>query len=530
VFTGFKTRWLARATALAIATLVIACATTGGQSGQLPRSVQPSELFSVGYEDISDIYIDDVDTSDLAVAGLGHLSALDKTLSAKRLNQFVTMYRNGQGIGTFPVPAENDYARWGMLTQNALASARAASPTIKAATDEAVYEAIFDGIVGELDQYSRYSSAEEAEENRANRSGFGGIGVRIAVEDQGVRVVNVMEDTPAERAGLQNNDLIIGIGTVSAVEMDQHEVVERLRGRIGSRVTVRIRREGRADFNVGITRAKVVPQTVSYERKGNVAYLRISGFNQRTTSTLRQKIDQAKAEIGPKLAGLVLDLRSNPGGLLDQAVEVSDLFLNHGRIVSTHGRHRDSHQYFGANSPDIVRNLPIVVLINGTSASASEIVAAALQDDGRAVVVGSNSYGKGTVQTVLQLPNNGELTLTWALFYAPSGYPLNELGVLPTICTSEGNVKATSVIGKLRHGSLPPLNVTARNTVTPDDTATLKRLRAKCPARNSMPEVDLQVALGVLTDRTLYAEAMRLGASRQAALRAALDPALAAAN
>jgi carboxyl-terminal processing protease len=514
--------------ALAIAMLVIACATSGGQSGSLPRTVDPARLFSVGYEDIADIYIDDVDTGVLAVAGLDHLSALDKSLSAKRLNQFITLYRDGKGIGTFPVPAAGDYTGWGAVTSKALTSARAASSAVRSADDEALYEAIFDGLVGKLDQYSRYASAEEANENRANRSGFGGIGVRIAVEDTGVRVVNVMEGTPAQQAGLRDNDLIIAIEGVPVAGMDQEEVVQRLRGRISSRVKVRIRREGAGDFDVAITRAKVVPQTVSYRREGDAAYIQVSGFNQRTTSTLHEKIQAARTEIGPALSGLILDLRSNPGGLLDQAVEVADLFLNQGPIVSTHGRHRDSHQYFGAGSPDIAPDVPIVVLINGSSASAAEIVAAALQDAGRAVVVGSNSYGKGTVQTVLQLPNNGELTLTWALFYAPSGYPLNELGVLPTICTSKGEDKASIVIGKLRRHALPPLDVAARNAARVDDAATLNRLRANCPARNAMSDVDLEVALGVLTDRALYAEAVRLGESGQAALRAALEPALAA--
>ncbi len=260
-----------------------------------------------------------------------------------------------------------------------------------------------------------------------------------------------------------------------------------------------------------LTRAHIVPQTVNYRSEGSVGYLRVSGFNQSTAQTLREKILQAKREQGKALKGFVLDLRGNPGGLLDQAVSVSDLFLSRGRIVSTRGRHPDSHQFFDARKDDLAAGLPLVVLVNGNSASASEIVAAALQDAGRGVLIGSNSFGKGTVQTVLRLPNEGELTLTWARFHAPSGYALQSRGVLPDICTSGQDSDATKLLDRIRLGELRVDREARTRAIALSDTTGLAALRALCPVNESNPELDLQVALGLLGDAALYAQALRGG-------------------
>jgi carboxyl-terminal processing protease len=196
---------------------------------------------------------------------------------------------------------------------------------------------------------------------------------------------------------------------------------------------------------------------------------------------------------------------------LDQAVGVSDLFMNSGRIVTTRGRHPDSHQRFDATQGDIADGLPIVVLVNGNSASASEIVAAALQDSGRAVVAGTTSYGKGTVQTVIRMPNQGEMTLTWARFLAPSGYTIHHLGVLPSVCTASGS-DADAILGALKNGKVSPLPIAVRNTVNPDDAPVLDRLRGACPARKTDEPVDVDVAVKLLENRGLYREAISLAA------------------
>ncbi|HIP77029.1 MAG TPA: hypothetical protein EYH07_00990 [Kiloniellaceae bacterium] len=248
-----------------------------------------------------------------------------------------------------------------------------------------------------------------------------------------------------------------------------------------------------------------MPQTVSYRREGNLAYIRLSSFNKRTTDSLKQKVKQIENEFGDELKGLILDLRGNPGGFLDQAVEVSDLFVSDSRIVATHGRHPDSHQYFSAGRGDLIARVPMVVMVDGGSASAAEIVAAALQDSGRAVVVGSTSFGKGTVQRIERLPNEGELTLTWARFHAPSGYALHRRGVMPDICTSGEVSDLDDVVMLIDSGALPLDRGLRLQQIDLNDDQAVEDLRANCPSREEQTELDLEVATQLLEDPTLFA-------------------------
>ncbi len=481
------------------------------------------EMMVAGYNDIDSVYIDQKDLGDLAVAGLNQLSTVDPSVALSRDGTQLTLLVDGTVKAVFEAPAESRATEWGVLTASYVHVALDTSPKLQELDEEQLYETLFQGIVTQLDSYSRYASAERASENRASREGFGGVGVRIAVEDNRVRIVSVMHYTPAERAGLRADDMITFIGDTPASGLTLDAIVQRLRGPVDSRVQLTVERTGTPEpIVVTLKREHVVPETVVYEREGDVAVIRIYGFNAETAGSLGREIERAQDEIGASLAGFVLDLRNNPGGLLDQAVEVSDMLIEEGRIVSTHGRHPDSHQYFEASSGDEANGLPIVVLINGNSASASEIVAAALQDTGRAVVIGSNSYGKGTVQTVLRLPNDGELTLTWARFHAPSGYTLNDLGVLPTICTARDGADPDALIAALGSDRLPPLPVVWRNSVEHNDATALKELRATCPIRRNEQPVDLELALDLLHNATLYDRA--LGLAGQPVLTVSSDP------
>lgn len=478
-----------------------------------PDYASDRAMFAKGYEEIESAYIEPIDVGVLAVAGLQQLATIDPAIAVERSNGELTIAVAGQTASTFDVPPADQATRWAVVTAGALGAARATSPALAAADNEQIYQTMFDGIIDRLDDFSRYSSAADAAENRASREGFGGIGVRIAVEGDNVRVLSVMHYTPAERAGLKADDYITHIDGEAVAGLSQQQVIARLRGPVNSRVLLTIERGGaREPLPVEVTRAHVVPETVVYRRDGNIAYLRIYSFNLETADSLRREIKSAAEEIGPSLRGYILDLRGNPGGLLDQAVAVADLFLDEGRVVSTHGRHPDSHQYFEAGPGDVTNGKPIVVLINGNSASASEIVAAALQDDGRGVVVGTNSYGKGTVQTVIRMPNEGELTLTWARFHAPSGYTLDHLGVLPTICTSTApaTADAEKLIRLLATGEIPPVPTEIRNSTDPTDAEGLQRLRAACPQRRTEDGLDMVLARRLLDNPTLYARAVHL--------------------
>ncbi|MGF1607771.1 MAG: S41 family peptidase [Kiloniellales bacterium] len=489
--------------------LLASCALPDGSS-QGYATDRAGRLFAVGFQDVSDIYIDEVSVADLALAGLENLSTIDPAVSVSRKSNRIVLAVNGTDRAGLAAPGPQDASAWGDLAAELVSIGRQYSSRLAAASAEEVYEAVFDGLTAELDSFSRYSGREEARENRASRDGFGGIGVRISLVDEGVKVLSVMENTPAEEAGIKDEDVIVQIDGEPARGLSQHEAVRRLRGPLRSKVTLTVNRNGEpAPRDVEVVRAHIVPQTVEYKAQNDIGYMRVTGFNQSTAWTLRKKIELAEKEMGERLKGYILDLRSNPGGLLDQSVVVSDIFLQSGRIVSTHGRHPDSHQYFDADSDDLANGRPIVVLVNGNSASASEIVAAALQDSGRAVVIGSNSFGKGTVQTVLRLPNEGELTLTWARFHAPTGYGLHRRGVVPDICTSRDVTSVADVEARLRAGTLPFDKVLRRSDIAPDDDKALEALRDRCPVSEGEKEIDMEIAIDLLTNPALYSIALR---------------------
>jgi carboxyl-terminal processing protease len=489
-----------------------ACSTDGTLSPAESSRQLDHDMFVTGFEDIEDIYVTEPNIGAMALVGMQQLSSIDPAVVARREGETLELVVNNRPVESISVNDGMDARHWGDVTADVVDHARGASDKIAAAPAEKIYEAMFDGIVGKLDQFSHYASAANAADLRAQRDGFGGIGVTISVEDGQVRVVSVMHYTPADRLGIHRDDVIQEIDGTAIGGLPQRDVVNKLRGPVDSRVTLTLKRKGQDNpFQVSLIRALVVPETVNYQREGDIAYFRIYSFNSGTTETLRREIRDAKSEIGENIKGYILDLRGNPGGLLSQAISTSNLFLNNGKIVSTMGRNPDSHQFFEATEGDIAEGKPIAVLIDGNSASAAEIVAAALQDNERAVLIGSNSYGKGTVQNVMSLPNKGEIALTWARYHAPSGYSLHHLGVLPTVCTS-GEKDPGVLINELAAGELKQVPTNKRNTVRPDDIAGMDALRKTCPARHETDPIDLETAVRLLNRPTLFADALHLAA------------------
>jgi carboxyl-terminal processing protease len=406
-------------------------------------------------------------------------------------------------VDQLPRPEDDDARAWGAATSALIQAARRSSATLGALEEHKLEQTVFDGVVGALDKYSRYAPPSIAREQRASRDGFGGIGIQLDGEDL-TRVVKVMPGTPAHRAGLLVEDRIATIDGVPTGEIERSEITRRLRGPVDSRVDVTVARAGAPKpVPISMKRAFIVVPTVEETREDDIAIFKVSGFNHSTAQQLADQITSARKEMGPRLRGIVLDLRGNPGGLLDQSVSVADLFIGSGPIVSTRGRNPASQQYFRATPDDVAAGLPIVALINGGSASAAEIVAAALQDTARAVVVGSTSYGKGTVQTVLRLPNDGELTITWAKLVSPAGYSLNEHGVVPTVCTSGLGAGDADIARALKRG----LEASLKRADLDDNGWT--ELRKTCPGKNGEPrEVELRIAKRLLSDRALYARAL----------------------
>lgn len=508
---------------LLIPVLVLAVSACTSPIGGTGRSFETSSsrVLGTAYRHIRERYIETVSMQDVALGGMRGISAIDPAFDVKRVGNKISLFKNGKQLAEFAIPPSQSADRWASLTTAVVEASRAYSPQLKTASAEELYKVIFDGALGRLDRYSRYATAAQARENRALRSGFGGIGVQIRQEKGVTKIVVVFPETPAERAGLKSKDSILEVDGVALAGMNLRQVVGRLRGANGSQVRLTIGRTGAAKpLSINIVRDHVIANTVIAKEEDNIAYVRITRFNQRTSTDLARAILRARRHMGDKFKGVILDLRDNPGGLLDQAVEVSDLFLTSGRIVSTEGRHPGSFQRYNAGAGDIAGGKPLVVLVNGRSASSSEIVAAALQDLNRAVLIGTNTYGKGTVQSVFRLPNDGELVLTWSRFHAPSGYTLQNLGVLPTVCTAGAKFDAAALVDELRSGRHRTAEALLlwRSQSKPTHKR-LARLRKVCPAK-SASKIDqraLNLARQMLGDETLYNLSLQLSHASVAA-------------
>ena len=302
--------------------------------------------------------------------------------------------------------------------------------------DNQLIESAINGMLSGLDPHSSYMSPKSFKDMQVQTSGkFGGLGIEVTMEDGVVKVVSPIDDTPASRAGVLAGDMITAIDGDSVQGMTLNQAVDKMRGGIGTPITLTIERKG-ADkpMDIKLVRAEIVVQSVRSREEGQVGYIRITSFNEQTFDGLKNAIDKIDGDIGKdKVQGYVIDLRNDPGGLLDQAIAVSDAFLNQGEIVSTRGRHADETQRYNAHAGDLIEGKPIIVLINGGSASASEIVAGALQDHRRATILGTRSFGKGSVQTIIPLGANGALRLTTARYYTPSGASIQAKGIVPDI-------------------------------------------------------------------------------------------------
>ena len=306
---------------------------------------------------------------------------------------------------------------------------------VEPVNDRELIENAINGMLTGLDPHSSYMNAKQFRDMQVQTRGeFGGLGLEVTSENGLIKVVSPIDDTPAARAGIKAGDLITMLDGHTVQGLTLSDAVDKMRGPPGSPIKLTIKREGvNTPVEVSMTREVIKPQVAKSRLDGDVGYIRLTGFNEQTDAGLRKGVKDIKAKAGPDLKGFVLDLRNNPGGLLDQAVDVSDDFLTQGEIVSTRARHSDESQRWDAKSGDITGGLPLVVLVNGGSASASEIVAGALQDHHRAIIVGTQTFGKGSVQTVIPLPGNGAMRLTTARYYTPSGRSIQGLGIAPDI-------------------------------------------------------------------------------------------------
>lgn len=377
-------------------------------------------------------------------------------------------------------------------------------------SDEKLIQHAINGMLMNLDPHSSYLDEKEFGDMQVQTRGeFGGLGIEVTMDQGLVKVVSPIFDTPAYRAGVQAGDYITNLNDEAIVGLTLNEAVDKMRGKVGTPIKLTIRREGTAEpIILTLVRDIIKIESVKYEMIGkDIGYVRITTFNQNSDAGVKKAITEFLAKKDNQLSGIILDMRNNPGGLLDQAISVSDLFLDKGEIVSTRGRHAQDTERDNATPGDITNGLPIVVLINGGSASASEIVSGALQDHHRAIVVGTQSFGKGSVQTVVPLPGHGAMRLTTARYYTPSGRSIQAKGIEPDIVIeqakietikseriSEADLRGALDNKKADKAAVPPV----AETGAPDAAKKDKDAAAKTDARKLVDlEEDYQLARAV---------------------------------
>lgn len=487
--------------------LVVGCAGPTAEHGGDPAE---KRVFSVALHNLAERYIDPIDAGQTMIQGLAQLSSIDDRLAIVGRDGAVAITFDGNQIAEYQAPAKDDIGEWASLSAAIIRDARSASDTIVAQSQDDIYRSVFSGFIQNLDRYSRYLPPDAARRSRATRDGFGGIGITIEVTDGEFIIHRVLADRPADAAGLKANDRITQIDGKPVKGLPLREVLNLLRGDIGDAVRVTVQRfDDPSPLNHDVIRDHIVPQSVTAQQNGTLLVIKLTIFNQGTVGAVRKAVVDAVRRMGSGLTGIVLDLRSNPGGLLDQAIAVADLFMGHGRIISTKGRHPDSMQIFDATPGEVLNGMPMVVLINGRSASAAEIVGVALRDSGRAAMIGSTSYGKGTVQTIIRLPNRGEMNITWARIVAPTGVTLASQGIVPAICTNLSAEKLGLLRRKLADRRRPS-KITEMPGFAPQTNLShfSAGRRAACPPSNVKPAHDMEIAQLVLANRDVYAVAI----------------------
>ena len=374
--------------------------------------------------------------------------------------------------------------------------------------DQKLIETAINGMLAGLDPHSSYMDPKSFRDMQVQTRGeFGGLGIEVTMEDGLIKVVTPIDDTPAAKAGVQANDLITKLDEDQVQGLTLNQAVEKMRGPVNTKIKLTIMRKGQdKPLELTLTRDVIRVRAVRSEVKGDdVGYIRMTQFNEQTTDGLKKAIVDINAKISKdKLKGYILDLRNNPGGLLDQAISVSDAFLQKGEIVSTRGRNAEETQRFNARAGDLTDGKPVIVLVNGGSASASEIVTGALQDHHRAIVVGTKSFGKGSVQTIIPVRGEGAMRLTTARYYTPSGRSIQALGVMPDIVVNQPlvdpNAKPTDdkTAEANKMTSEADLNgIISNDSMTDEEKKQLENDRARTEEASQLRDDDFQLAYAI---------------------------------
>lgn len=479
-----------------------------------------ADVFATALEFMAPRTLEAVPIPEMALWALAGLTRIDPNLTPSMTDGTLILAAPGRVLFARRAPADDDARDWGAAIASVAHAAWIESASVRDAGTQGIIAALFGELCGRLDPFSRYAPPAEADSDRMRRAGAAGIGAEVARRGGGVVIAEVADDGPAAAAGLRPGDWLEEVDGEKVQGASLEAVAALLAGPEGTSVVLTLRGRDGERRSIEVERTLRPPQTVAAERRADVLVLRVTGFTSDTGARLAQALlDSISAPHRPR--GLVLDLRGNRGGLLRQAVAAAETLLPHGTVATTSGRDPASVHDFVAHGIDLSAGLPVVVLVDAGSASAAEILAAALADQHRAVVVGSATFGKGLVQTVVPLPDGGELLISWSRVLAPLGWPIQGLGVLPQVCTSLGQPALLHQLDLLGRGEQPMSAAlmrarAARPRLSPAD---ILEIRTACPA-GSGRELDLMAAHRLLHDPTAYAAALIGPPPRSVATRA----------
>jgi carboxyl-terminal processing protease len=470
-----------------------------------------SKVFSAALSFAAPRVLDPVSPQTLALWGLHGVSTLDPALSADLIGGRVQLSSGGRSVFSRTAPPATDPVSWGHAAAEVENAAYANSGMVRAAGMQAMIQGFFDEMFNHLDPYSRYEPPAPAESEREKLAVDAGAGLGLMLRDRGVVVEDVVPDGPGQQAGIRVGDRIIAVDG-QHVHGDLDLARELMSGDEGTEIELRVRGLDGQLRTVPVMLAYVPPETVFSERVDDMLVLRITSFVNNTAERLSAAIEAGLAGKTPPRA-VVVDLRGNRGGLLRQAVTCVALFADHGVIASTAGRDPEASHDWRIDGGDLTRGMPVILLVDGRTASAAEIMAAALADLGRAVVVGSATLGKGLVQTLTRLPDGGELFVTWSRVLAPRGWPIQSLGILPQLCTSLGADKTQVFLDDLADGKQDMAKVLAasRAARAPLAVSRALELRASCPASEGTDD-DMEAAAFLVTHPQAYRVALLPGA------------------